>query len=238
MSGALDLLNEIPSKKDVWHALYSPTDDTKPPKNYLRRVSYLISTGDIEKKIENGQPVFKVTHKGWQRLNKSYPLSRLQKPKWDGIWRQVIFDIEEKHKKDREFIRRKIKSLGFGMLQESVWISPFGIEREVEEFFENNKVSGEIIVLISSIYSGDEKELAERAFKLETLNESYEQLVYEWEEIEKDEKEVESRRRHWEESYFELLSEDPFLPKELLPEPWFGLEVKKIYKSHFKKPFG
>lgn len=59
-------------------------------------------------------------------------LGRL-KPKRDGIWKLVLFDIPEKQKKVRIILRAKLKALGFVKWQNSIWISPFKLDEEIEQ---------------------------------------------------------------------------------------------------------
>jgi len=56
---------------------------------------------------------------------------KINKNKWDSIWRIIIFDIPESKRRDRDFLRRELKWMGFKELQHSVWISPYDIEREL-----------------------------------------------------------------------------------------------------------
>ncbi len=233
-----DLAGNIPTKKD-WYHLNALNFEKPKKRTYTETLRRLLETAEIEKKVANGKVFFRVTTLGFGKIKKTFHLDRLKPKKWNGIWRQVIFDIEEKHKKDRDTVRRKLKDLGFGMLQESVWISPFPIERELEEFFKKMGVRGEILILAATIYSGDEKELAKRTFKLDTINDGYEELIFGWEEIDeiRDKTEKDKKIKSWEEKYFEHLSRDPFLPKELLPDPWLGDEVREIYLKKTRKSF-
>lgn len=50
------------------------------------------------------------------------------KNKWDGKWRIVIFDIWEKSRKKRDFLRRELIEFGFVRLQNSVWVTPYECE--------------------------------------------------------------------------------------------------------------
>jgi phenylacetic acid degradation operon negative regulatory protein len=62
----------------------------------------------------------------------------IEKEKWDGKWRFVIFDIPEKLKSGRDALRKKIKKLGFYELQKSVFIFPYKCADEIAfiiEFF-------------------------------------------------------------------------------------------------------
>lgn len=54
-------------------------------------------------------------------------------PKKDGVWKLVIFDIPEKHKYVRNVLRAKLKSLQFKKWQNSIWVSPFALDKELEE---------------------------------------------------------------------------------------------------------
>lgn len=51
--------------------------------------------------------------------------------KWDGKWRAIIFDILEANRKERNFLRKELKWIGFKELQHSVWITPYDIEKEL-----------------------------------------------------------------------------------------------------------
>lgn len=51
--------------------------------------------------------------------------------KWDNYWRAVIFDIPEASKRERNFLRKELKWMGFKELQHSVWITPYDIEKEL-----------------------------------------------------------------------------------------------------------
>lgn len=47
-----------------------------------------------------------------------------KKHRWDGGWRIIFFDIPEKQRKTRDYLRKTIKRIGFKELQRSIWIYP------------------------------------------------------------------------------------------------------------------
>jgi DNA-binding transcriptional regulator PaaX len=63
-------------------------------------------------------------------------LGRL-KPAKDGVWKLVIFDIPEKHKYVRSVLRGKLKQLHFKKWQNSIWVSPYALEPEIEKEFDD-----------------------------------------------------------------------------------------------------
>jgi phenylacetic acid degradation operon negative regulatory protein len=73
-----------------------------------------------------------LTERGRRRLqaiNLEQPLSQHQ---WDGKWRIAIFDIPDSKKLARDTLRRTLRHLGFVQLQESVWVTPYPCEKEIE----------------------------------------------------------------------------------------------------------
>lgn len=55
---------------------------------------------------------------------------------WDGKWRLVIFDVPERIRDRRNFLRRELDYLGFHQLQKSAWVTPYPLPLE---FFEITK---------------------------------------------------------------------------------------------------
>ena len=54
-------------------------------------------------------------------------------PQKDGIWKIIIFDIPESQRYVRNFLRAKLTALGFKKWQNSIWVSPFVLDPELEK---------------------------------------------------------------------------------------------------------
>jgi predicted transcriptional regulator len=90
--------------------------------NLLFRISEL----DLAKKEKGpGEVIMTITEEGKKILLRN-------KPKKDGVWKLVIFDIPEKQKKVRQILRGKLKALQFKKWQNSIWVSPYQLDEEVE----------------------------------------------------------------------------------------------------------
>lgn len=74
---------------------------------------------------------------------------KLERRKWDGIWRVVIFDIPEKKRAARDFLRSKLKELGFFKLQKSVLVTPWDCQ-EIVDFIKHYYLVGDCVTLILS----------------------------------------------------------------------------------------
>lgn len=134
----LDQYQEI-SVRNLYRAFYLPGYSGKRQSLY-ELASRLVKVGEIEKIIKNGEIYLKLTSKGGSFFDELISLKKLAERDWDGFWRLVIFDIDEIDRKTRDFIRRRLKEWGFGMWQESVYISPHPLEKELDEFLKTKKL--------------------------------------------------------------------------------------------------
>lgn len=53
--------------------------------------------------------------------------------KRDGVWKIIIFDIPESKRQVRNVLRSKLISLGFEKWQNSIWVSPYILAKEIED---------------------------------------------------------------------------------------------------------
>ena len=94
-------------------------------KEFYNLLYRLKENGLIEKTETSGKLLAEITDEGTRLLKRL-------RPKKDGIWKLVIFDIPEKHKYVRVVLRAKLKSLGFKKWQNSIWVSPYALDDAIE----------------------------------------------------------------------------------------------------------
>lgn len=221
----------IGGNRAYWRGEIALLMPEKYKKDTFRRLLYrLYKTGWIEKTVKDNQVYLQLTNRGKKQIIRDFPLLAWQKQKWDKIWRVVVFDIEEKQKRTREFLRAKLYELGFGQLQKSIYISPFDVADDMAEFLEHQRLLGRVFVWeVRHRLMGDADELARRVWSLDKINRQYEEILYRLDRIKKGERKLTERKiKHLLDQYFEILLSDPCLPKELLPADWWGLEVQEL----------
>jgi len=196
--------------------------------SYLSTVSRMLSTGLIERKIDTkGEPYLELTGVGEKEFKRRFPLLRMQKAGWDGFFMQVVFDIPEKKRNIRQILRLKLRELGFGMLQESVFISPYHFEDDFAEFLAVQGLTKYVYVMkVKRVLVGDVKELARKVWKIEEINAAYQDLIG---RIKKGE------TKGIEAVYLEVFRADPLLPKDFLPDDWARERLMALMKN--KRPF-
>jgi DNA-binding transcriptional regulator PaaX len=89
--------------------------------------------------------------------------------KWDGLWRIIAFDIEEKRKKTRDVFRIKLSEIGCKPIQKSVWITPNDISYELEEIIDILNLHNNVDYFISKAITNPDKLLEK--FKLSNFKE-------------------------------------------------------------------
>lgn len=97
--------------------------------------------------VDDQQLIYRLTDKGldkalWTKLI-------LDKEKWDGKWRLVIFDIPEKRRTVREVLRARLKELGFKRWQQSLWVSKKNCTKQLRDFIKRVGIERWVIVVES-----------------------------------------------------------------------------------------
>lgn len=83
-------------------------------------------------KIGDEKIEIKITYKGKEILKKvNVDSMQIDKSKFDGTWRLIMFDVPNTKNKERLAFTEKLKDLGFIMIQKSVWALPCECYEEV-----------------------------------------------------------------------------------------------------------
>ena len=125
-------------------------------KSFYNLIYRLAETGFLEKKATDKGLTVSITPAGQELL-------ALHNPKKDGVWKIVIFDIKEKKKKIRGILRSQLKRLHFKKWQNSIWVSPYVLSKEVEDEFK--ELSQKYFVRLIKTTDINEKSDLEKLFE-------------------------------------------------------------------------
>jgi CRISPR-associated endonuclease Cas2 len=147
------------TRKGAYKRFYNPKilnlEDYFPSE--VERVANRLERKGFVEKIETEQGIkIRILTKGKSELL-MFNLRDL-KPKtgiFDGTWRMVFFDIEEKKRRTRNLLTKYLRQLGMVEMQESIYVSPHDITAEVKYIRElldiaNNVKIGELSKLENS----------------------------------------------------------------------------------------
>ncbi len=76
-------------------------------------------------------------------------------PRWDSVWRMILFDIPETQKKARDAFRVKLKELDCYALQQSVYITPYPCEDEIDFLATFFEVRDHVLLIPLRAFEGD-----------------------------------------------------------------------------------
>ncbi len=108
--------------------LYKTLGIRQPYKDFYNNIYRLVEQDFLDRKENNKGIVLALSAEGQKILGRI-------KPQRDGVWKLVIFDIPEKQKKVRSVLRAKLKQLHFQKWQNSIWVSPYALDAEIENEF-------------------------------------------------------------------------------------------------------
>jgi len=142
------------SPKRLWYWEYyrsieQDIQDAKLRRRIYQQIYHLERFGYFDEKGFTAKALDKI--KKWHAKDGSKKILL----KWDKKWRIVIFDIPEKKKTAREYLRLFLKNNGFKLLQNSNWICPYGDFDEIQNFLKEEKIEKYVVLLVSDKISNE-----------------------------------------------------------------------------------
>lgn len=107
--------------------------------------------GFVNMSKEGDKTVISLTKDGKQKMLK-YKIDSMKinpQKKWDHKWRLVIFDIPVDKSAARIEFTRKLKEIGFKLMQKSVWVCPYPCEDEIDFLKEVYEISLYVRVVVA-----------------------------------------------------------------------------------------
>lgn len=183
-----------------------------------RAYRYLAKKGLIEFIKEKGT-LPKITDEGKKKLMSILPIYNKTRT-WDGRVYLIIYDIPKNKNRTRDSLREYLKTIGCGMLQNSVWLTPYNPKKLVEEFMDKYDLEFDAVIVSSIGKDGTigELELSDlvvKVYKLESLNARYQEFIDTKNPLQ----------------FLSTLKDDPQLPFDLLPDWWIGDEANDIFNK-------
>ncbi len=117
-------LKKIEETKHFWD-YYDELKNMK--ENSARTILWRLEKKGLVKKEQNK---YQLTFKG-VKIVKNFQAKKIKEDVWDGRWRLIMFDIPEKKRQSRDWLRWQLLIWDYKPLQKSVFIGKHPIERDV-----------------------------------------------------------------------------------------------------------
>jgi len=200
-------------------------------------VGRLRRDGWLDSRREGRETVYTLTPTSWELLDEGREriFNRATEP-WTGEWHMVIYSVPEADRALRDQLRKKLSWVGFGPLSSSVWVSPHDrTEAVLDAFADKASVKLDIFRSRSVTVSAD-RDLAARAWELDSLNQDYGRWLdrhecrlplYRKNEVTGIDALIE--RMQLINDYRHFPFRDPDLPQGLLPPKWLGRRAFDVF---------
>ncbi len=121
-------------------------------RTFSQFINYLKRKGYIKIKTIEGKQAILITKNGINKALKAKFRMVEKKKRKDGKWIMLIYDIPETKKSLRHLLREMLYIFGYRMFQKSVWICPYDVLEETENFIQRNSLDKYVrIFLIEEI---------------------------------------------------------------------------------------
>lgn len=170
---------------------------------------------------------------------------------WDRTWRMVIFDLPRCENAARKRLLRRLRADRFGLLQNSVWIHPDPVDKELTKISGHGDDVSTILIINGHPAAGEStREIVDQAWNFDKTNDHYRKHIHTlqamWKQINgtpREEAKPEAFLATERESWVRAVKADPLLPNELLPRNYLGKKAlgkrKQFltdFMTHFAKP--
>jgi phenylacetic acid degradation operon negative regulatory protein len=153
------------------------------------------------------------------------------------LWTVLWHAIPQERRLARGRLARRLRFLGFGSVQDGMWISPHDREREVVGLIDELQVGGYAGVMVGRPAAGlDFRALVSRAWDLDALDERYRSFMDEFSPSAKahgrrrmDEREAFLLRTRLVHAFRRFPGLDPELPDELMRAPRHRAEAVALF---------
>lgn len=189
-----------------------------------RLILYLKQKGLVQV-IREKSKLPEITDEGKKKLASVLP-SYNEKRVWDKRVYLITYDLPTKKNTERNYLRFFLKKIGCGMLQKSVWITPYNPTELIDQFVKKNELTD--LILVSSLGKDGTvgkinfSDLFADVYGLRELNERYKEFIFEYNKgkLTKDQLIF---------YFLNILANDPQIPFPLLPEEWVGDKAYKLF---------
>jgi len=221
------------------------------PSTFYKTIHRLEREGLVKKSKEDRKIHLLLTAQGKRYIKKHRAATRNSPRIWDKKWRLVIFDIPEEKRKLRDLFRRYLATLGFGKVQRSIWISPHDFSEIIQRYARKSGLSNYIFQITAERFKSLSLDAVIKTFwDLRGINNQYLELIdrykkkrkqlYELIKTSPRQKGVARRviKEHLLWDYRSIISRDPHLPSEFLPDDWGGEKARSFIEAYLKDSTG
>lgn len=211
---------------------------------YRRAAGRLEKNGLVVGRSVRGEvPRIALSDSGRQALPDYFNPDMFWNKRWNGFWYLFVYDVPEKNRSYRDVLRRFLKRMRLGCLQQSVWVTPTDIRPEFDDLVKGAGVDSFAYLFESkTVLRLPNRRVVDDAWDLERLYEIQSRFCVVTEQNldlllsgNFDPDALASLLRTSLTAYHAAFTEDPLLPRKLLPPDYLGEKAYALHCRLFKE---
>lgn len=192
----------------------------------------LEAKGWIKITKQENKKLYQITDAGQEEItNNLQEIKTMPKDKWDGSWQIVSFNVPEKIRFARDAFRLKLESLGFGKIQNSLWIGVWDNKKKLDKSIDDLGISKYVIYFSTGKLDEINQKKIARSFewKWDDLNKEYREYLNQSAFFFLSKKSTYQAKKmvYW---YAKILKNDPKFPNEIQPNSYLGIRAFEAYQ--------
>jgi phenylacetic acid degradation operon negative regulatory protein len=151
---------------------------------------------------------------------------------WDGSWTLLGFSLNENQHAERHALRSRLAWLGFGPMQNGMFIAPGTLD--VEPHLQDLELGGRVRVFVGApAPPTDIDEVIAQAWDLDALADGYRAFLERWDRRGDRDRRPLTQKLLLHAEWLQLVRADPHLPAEHLPSRWPGLRAETVFRRRW-----
>ncbi|WP_436788925.1 PaaX family transcriptional regulator [Yinghuangia sp. YIM S10712] len=145
---------------------------------------------------------------------------------WDGLWTTVVFSVPDDQRQMRHALRRRLRFLGYAAVHDGVWMSPHADHEQTVELLESLGAAKATVLRSTVTYSAGPGDPL-TAWDLDAIRAGYEEFAATYAPLPErvarghvGTAEALVTRTVAKDFWRQIISSDPELPENLLPDGW------------------
>lgn len=193
----------------------------------------------VGRSVRGETPKILLSEKGRSTLPDYFKPNLFWKKKWNGIWYLFVYDVPEVDRKYRDVLRRFLRQLRMGCLQQSVWVTPFDIRPRFDDLTKAAGIDSfaylfesKTVLRLPNRRIVDEAWNFRRLYDVQTrfcgMVEANLDLLH---SSSCDQQALTSLLRISLNAFHAAFADDPLLPRKLWPNDYKGEEAFELYRK-------
>lgn len=205
------------------------------PDRTLQTVSSTLGRLEAKKWIKisknKKEDEYQITPLGQDEVTKNLQeIKKMQRSAWDKSWQIITFNIPEKIRYARDAFRTNLEILGYGRVQNSLWISCQSNDTDLNKIISNLKINKYVTYFNTGELNAENQKKIVDSFEWnwELLNKNYKEFLAETRKFFFGKKNL-FKAKKLVYMYSKILQCDPKFPKEIQPRSYLGNSAFEAY---------